>query len=208
MIYLIITTSINNRFGVINDEHRKQRYINSILSVLNIIHNAPYTDIKPIIVENNGPRKTYLDYFNCDVIYTHNNLLSFRHKGQNELLDVQHIIEKYNIQDDDIIIKLTGRYTLLNPSFFDLILNNVDKFDAFIKFFNVCTKQYMHNDCVLGLIAIKSKYIKTFQYKFFKSAECDFTEHVRTNIDNDRIMEVKDLSLECCFGDNLDTLVV
>lgn len=208
MIYLIITTSINNRYGIKNNKHREERYVNSISSALNIISNAPYNIIKPIIVENNGHRITYLDNFNCDVTYTNNNQYLFPHKGQNELLDIQHVINQYNIQDDDLIIKLTGRYTIFDNSFFNLIMNNINNFDAFIKFFNVCTKQYMHNDCALGLIAVKSKYLKQFQYNFIKSAECEFADFIRTHIENDRIMEVKELNLEYCFGDTHELLII
>jgi hypothetical protein len=49
-----------------------------------------------------------------DILYTDNNKKTFPHKGGNELLDIKELTNKYNIQDDDIIIKLTGRYKLLN----------------------------------------------------------------------------------------------
>ena len=74
-------------------------------------------EIKPIIVENCGYRQTYLDNFNCDILYTNNNVHECIHKGYNELLDIKEVIAKYNISDDDIIIKLTGRYRLLNKDF-------------------------------------------------------------------------------------------
>lgn len=68
-------------------EHRKNRYINSIKSSLELISNDK--TIKPIIVENNGHRQTYLDELNCDVVYTNNNDLNVQHKGVNELLDIK-----------------------------------------------------------------------------------------------------------------------
>jgi len=67
-------------------------------------------NIKPIIVENNGLRKTFLDDLNCDICYTNNNFIDYKHKGENELLDIKEVINQYNIKDDNTIIKITGRY--------------------------------------------------------------------------------------------------
>ena len=206
MIYIIITTSINSKVGLQNEIHRQNRYVDSIQNLLNLIKND--VSIKPIIVENNGLRKTYLDDLKCEICYTNNNQSNFIHKGGNELLDIKEVINQYNIQDDDIIIKLTGRYKLLNLNFINLVKSNIDTYDAFVKFFNVCSKQYMFDDCVLGLFAIKCKYVKQFNYQYIKSAECEFAEHVRTNINNDKLMEIKQMDLECCFNDDLRILIV
>ncbi len=204
MIYLIITTSINNKNGNKNLLHRKERYIDSIKNILTLLKND--LSIKSIIVENNGTRPTYLDNLQCDIVYTNNNKLQFSHKGVNELLDIKEVINQYKIKDDDIIIKLTGRYKILDLMFINIVKNNIDIYDAFIKFFNVCTLKYMTNDCVLGLFAIKSKYLKKFKYNCIKSPECEFADFVRQNITN--IMEINNLNLECCFADNLSILNV
>jgi hypothetical protein len=205
MIYIIITTSINNKIGVQDYIHRLNRYITSIKQVLQLIDND--LEIKPIIVENNGFRKTYLDYLKCDVCYTNNNNNNYIHKGQNELLDIKQVINQYKIKDDDIIIKLTGRYKILNSDFINLVKNNND-YEAFVKFFNVCTQKYCFDDCVLGLFAIKCKYLKDFKYKFLKSPECEFADYIRKNINKNKIMEVEKLDLECCFADDLRILIV
>ena len=97
MIYIIITTSINNI-------HRQNRYIESINQLLRLINND--LNIKPIIVENNGARQTYLNNLNCEVYYTNNNNNNYIHKGENELLDIKEVINKYKINDDDTIIKM------------------------------------------------------------------------------------------------------
>jgi hypothetical protein len=202
MIYFIITTSINNKLGIKNDEHRQNKYMDSIQNLLLLIEND--TSIKPIIVENNGLRQTYLDNLKCDIVYTNNNVLNFSHKGENELLDIKDIIKQYNIQEEDTIIKITGRYKLLNLNFINLVKQN--NYDAYVKFFNVCTKTYMHDDCVLGLFAIKCKYLRKFNYTFMKSAECEFAEYIRKNVIN--IIEIQQLDLECCFADDLRILTV
>ena len=64
----------------------------------------------------------------------------------------------------------------------------------------------MLDDCVLGLFAIKCKYLKVFKYNFLKSPECEFADFIRKNID--KLIEVDQLDLECCFADNLRILVV
>ena len=206
MIYIIITTSINNKNGVKNKIHRQTRYIECINNLLQLIKNDP--NIKPIIVENNGLRQTYLDDLKCDIYYTNNNKINYKHKGENELLDIKQVINQYNIKDEDIIIKLTGRYKLLNLNFINFVKNNINHYDAFVKFFNVCTLRFMFDDCVLGLFAMKCKYLKEFKYKFLKSPECEFADYIRKNIDKNKLIEVNQLDLECCFADNLRILVV
>lgn len=204
MIYIIITTSVNNKYGVQNNIHRQNRYIESINKLLEFVDCD--SNIKPIIVENNGQRETYLDNLKCDIYYTNNNNMKWKHKGQNELLDIKDVINHYKIEDDDIIIKLTGRYKLLNSNFINLVKNS--NYDAIVKFFNVCTLEYCFYDCILGLFAIKCKYIKDFKYNFKKSPECEFADYVRKNINKNKLLEVKQLDLECCFADNLEKLIV
>jgi hypothetical protein len=206
MIYLIITASLvdklNNRRNL---QDRESRYINSIT------HTLKYVDrekIKPIIVENNGERDTILNTMSCDVVYTTNNFNHYFHKGVNELKDIQDIIRLYNIQDDDVIIKLTGRYKVLDGAFFKTVINNQSNIDAFVKFFNVCTLRYMYDDCVLGMLAIKAKYLRDFTYEGRRSAECEIASMVRKLIATDRLYEMKDLNLECCFADDLRLLIV
>lgn len=202
MIYIIITSTINNKIGIINELtsiNRNNRYIDCINQLLKLIKDD--NDIKPIIVENGGLRETFLNNFNCDILYTNNNSYNYLHKGFNELLDIKEVINKYNIKDDDIIIKITGRYKLLNKDFIDLVKNNNK--DAYIKFFNVCTKEFMYNDLALGLYAIKCKYLKDFNYNGLinKSPEVEFAEYIREYIDKNNLIEVNNLNLEYIFND-------
>jgi hypothetical protein len=208
MIYLIITTSINNKIGHVNHEHRKQKYISCIETALKFVENRE--NIIPIIVENNSSANvtTYLENFGCDIVYTDNNKLQLPNKGGNEMLDIQQVIKEHNIHDDDIVIKLTGRYKMLSDHFFNLVQDHVEKHEAFIKFFNVATLQYLYDDCVLGLFAIKCKYLKRFQYNFSRSPECEFASFIRNNIEKEKILEIMHMDLECCFADDLRVLVV
>ena len=206
MIYIIITTCIHNKVGVKNSIHRENRYIECIESLLNLIKNN--NKVYPIIVENNGQRETFLDKFNCDIVYTNNNKFNFKNKEGNELLDIKDVINKYKIKDNDTIIKLTGRYKILNLDFINLVINNCNKMEAFIKFFNVCTLRYhpKHDDCVLGLFAIKCKYLKILNIIIRKAQSASFQTMFQKMLI--KILIIKNLNLECCFADNLRKLIV
>ena len=204
MIYLIITTCIENKHGIQNYDSRKTRYIDCIQQTLSLLQKQN-SSIIPIIVENNGLRKTYLDVFDCDILYTNNNQKKNKYKGVNELLDIKEVISHYQIQDNDMIIKLTGRYKLFDLSFVSLIESNPNK-DAFIKFFDVYSQQYKQDDCVLGLFAIKCKYLKEFNYNEKYSSEREFAKYLNENVPS--IMNVPQLSLEYCLGDDLSIVCV
>jgi hypothetical protein len=210
MIYLIITTSINNRYGAQQVNERKERYLYAIKETLKQLPQ----EITPIIVENNGKRETYLDNFyhgigNVTVLYTENNKLPFKSKGVNELLDIKEVIEKCNITDDDIVIKLTGRYRVLSPKFFKDIIENETIYDAFVKFFGSCSLKFEEYDCILGCYAMRAKYIKLYNHYSidnYKSAEIALARYVR--LSGIRLQEVKTLDIECCFAEDLRILNV
>lgn len=212
MIYLIMTTCINDKCRGINYEDRKESYINAITQTLSILPS----EIRPIIVENSGLRETYLDTFGCDVHYTNNNDTIYIHHGVNELLDIKSVIDTYNIQDDDMVIKLTGRYTVLNDTFFKTVINNPDK-DAFVKFFNICTLEFLENDSVLGFFALRCKYLKEFNYasnatfsqRFdysgvpgAKCPEVEFAMFVRKTIQAEKLDSIQYLGLRCFVGNS------
>jgi hypothetical protein len=211
MIYLIITTSINNRFGGQNSDERMERYLYAISETLKVLPH----EIKPIIVENNGKRETYLDNFyhhhrqHVKVFYTENNKQQFKSKGANELVDIKEVIEKYGIEDDDMVIKLTGRYLAISPKFFRDVLENENNFDAFVKFFGTCSLQFEPYDCILGCYAMRAKFIKLFnQYSIdnYKSAEIAFARYARFS--GARLKEIENLDIECCFAEDGRKLIV
>ena len=212
MIYLIITTSIYNKYGPrAEDDRRKEQYMYSIQETLKVLP----LEIKPIIVENNGRRPTYLDNFyhhhseHVKVIYTDNNSKQFKNKGIPEMLDIKEVIERYGIEDEDIIIKLTGRYRAISSSFFKTVLENENKYDAFIKFYNVSRLLFEDFDCVLGCYAMQAKFIKLFNLNMFNnnlSAEITFAKYAR--FCGARIKEIQQLDIECCFAEDNKKLVV
>jgi hypothetical protein len=68
---------------------------------------------------------------------------------------------------------------MLNLNFINLVKNNINT-EAFVK----------------------------FNYDFIKSPECEFADYVRKNINQNKLMEIKQLDLECCFAGDLTILIV
>lgn len=170
-IYWIITTSLIEK----DFEKRKEQYIRGIQSVLTLLEN---TDIKIIIVENNGKRPTFFEMFSseCSIYYTENNKLE-THYGVKELYDVLSCIDHFQIQDDDYVIKMTGRYYLNTSScpFTDEIKKlNSTNYDTIIKYgWWEKPSSVKVEDCILGLICMKAKYIKQIDTSF----KIDHLEH-------------------------------
>jgi hypothetical protein len=210
MIYLIITTSINNKFGSTINTQRIKQYIDAINNTLKHLPEI----IIPLIVENNGKRETFLDNFtHCGkpvhVIYTNNNQVRSKSKGVNEFLDVKEVIEQLGIKFDDIIIKLTGRYRVLSPRFFEEIIENQLSYDAFIKFFGTCSLKYEKYDCILGMYAIRAMFLKLFNpitIDNYDSAEIGFARYAR--FCGAKVKELENIDLECCFSDDGRILIV
>ena len=203
MIYLIITTCINNRFGVQNNNIRKQEYLSAITES---ISHLPI-EINPIIVENSTVSPTYLDNFKHNgeyipVLYTSNNNRNIKNKAAIELIDVKEAIQYFNIKDDDIVIKLTGRYILKSPLFLNEVIKHPEA-SAFVKFFNVDTNIFNSYDSVLGLYAVCASLLRDWSHltmNYYPSPEIAFAYHIRLH--SKHIHEMKFLDLECIFADD------
>jgi hypothetical protein len=149
-----------------------------------------------------------LDTLGIPVHYTKNNEIRGTHKGVNELEDLKSVIEAYTMKDDDMIIKLTGRYHPTDDTFFRTVLENPER-DAFVCFFNVCRLMFMEYDCVLGLFGLRCKLLKEFSYSsdYKESPEVEFARYTKA-LPYDSLLQVKKLGLRCCFADNLRILDV
>ena len=111
MVYIIITTCLHESP---DKDIRKEQYSKGINKIIELC--AEINDIKIVIVENNGKRKTFLDDFGLDVLYTNNNSIKTNNISVKETADVKDCIKYYNICDDELIVKITGRYILLDDS--------------------------------------------------------------------------------------------
>ena len=198
MIYFIITTSVFNNCHI-----RNNQYIKGIAKLKQIIQNLNFENYKIIIVENNGERKTFLNMLNCEVYYTKNNFMKTGNKGLKELQDVLDCIDKYNINDTDFIVKMTGRYILDDNSEFMNIIKNIHNtnYDCVIKYgFYFKPVNYKMNDCITGLIGMTCSYVK--QIKKVKENECiEWNWAKVTNlIDDNKIYLVNNLGISICPG--------
>jgi L-rhamnose mutarotase len=192
MIYFIITTSIFNDCTI-----RKGQYIIGISKLNHIIKKLNIQNYKIIIVENNGLRYTYLNNLGYEINYTNNNSLK-KDKGYKELQDILDCIDKYNINDNDFIVKMTGRYILNDDSEFMKIVKNIHNinYDCVIKYGSYNKPvNYKMDDCITGLIGMTCYYIK--QIEKDNENECIERKWARvTNlIDNKKIHLVNNLGI-------------
>lgn len=150
-------------------EERKREYCRGITTILKMREE----DEKVIIVENNGLDVSYLDDFKDEdkgvyIHYTKNQFLKDScNKGRKEMLDIKSCMNQFQIQENDIIIKFTGRYILLNDSFPVYVRKNRNRYDAFFRRGSAWKAEELpekrsSGDCVTGLIALRAKVFMTF----------------------------------------------
>jgi hypothetical protein len=209
MIYLIFTASLQNRYGS-QSLQREKEYHTAIGQTLK---HLP-TIIQPIIVENNGHHSTSLEQFTHDgrpvpVVYTQHNDQHFLSKGITERMDLLAVIEKHGIQPDDMIIKLTGRYSATTPFFFEEVLKEESNYDALVKFYGSCSLKFERFDCILGMYAIRCKFLvwwNPYLIEQHPSAEVAFARYIRFGVG--RFKEMERLDLHCVFAEDGRTLDV
>jgi hypothetical protein len=192
----IFTTSI------ISPE-REQLYLERITKTIQQLQHLPFVFY---ILENNGIRETELNSIqNVTLLYTNTNKIDAfsDRKGIKEFSDIMFLSEKYMFDDNDLIIKFTGLYTLNDTSFLDLVYSLESNYDAFIKWFNICTNKYLYDDCILGLFALRYKYLKEFNYMEMlshPSMEHVFARYIRETVISDRIKDITHLGM-CYRGE-------
>lgn len=169
MIYFLVTCSLIDKHPIewiikIPEEYRIKEYVVGIETILNISRHIP--DSKVILIENNGKRETFLDlYKGCELFYTNNNMIQTKNKGLKELKDINDCITHYGIKDTDFIVKLSGRYRIMDYSpFIDRILYLTDNIDCVLRYgsFNRPSNTRV-KDCITGLIGMRCKYVKLIE---------------------------------------------
>lgn len=198
MIYIIVTTSLlQTDFNL-----RELQYTIGISKLLEYIDTS--LNIKVVIVENNGLRSTFLNNFPCDILYTENNKIPTINKGIKELKDIFDCIDYFKINDDDFIVKITGRYILEHNSKFIELINNYSSYntDCIIRF--GCYSRELENrkeSCVTGLIGMKCKYVKQIKMPTEES-ECVEWNWAKVAASLDNIIELDTLGIHICPGGN------
>ena len=200
MLYFIVTTSIFNDCLI-----RKSQYINGINKLKKLIKDLNIENYKIIIVENNGTRVTFLNMLDCEVYYTKNNFLQTGNKGIKELQDILDCIDKYNINDTDFIVKMTGRYILNDNSEFMNIIKNIHNvnYHCVIKYGPYYKPvKYKMDDCITGLIGMSCYYVKLIEPP--NEDECvEWKWGKVTRLINDKnIYVVNNLDINICPNSN------
>jgi hypothetical protein len=163
-VYFIVTTCLLQE----NFEIRKKEYIDSINTLIQEVSKYNNLETFIYIVENNGTRYTFLNDFslnnkNVKVIYTNHNQIATPNKGLKELLDFFFILQECKeIGDQDIVVKLTGRYRFGEDStFLNILYNYYNDYDAFIRsgaFMYPSQKKDERDqyDCLTGVFGVRA----------------------------------------------------
>jgi hypothetical protein len=167
----------------------------------------------PIIVENNGERPTYLDHFEhagkpVRVVYTNNNELTYQHKATLEMIDIKETIRRCNIQESDMIIKITGRYRMISSDFFKMVEKEEPNYNAFVKFYNVHDKVWDDQDSVLGCFAMRAIYFQLYPHRLMdavSSGEKAFARYINRTM---RVKKINQLDVECEFANTNERFIV
>ncbi|MGY4537518.1 hypothetical protein ACVW0P_001937 [Mucilaginibacter sp. UYNi724] len=122
MVHVIITTAnITEAY-----ENRKQQYLRSIDACLQYAHLFDsYT-----ILECVSAKESYLDNYNTFYSKETNN---HPNKGLNETNHLRAFLMQADLPGDTAIIKLSGRYIIEEPYFFEKVLALQNKFDSMFK---------------------------------------------------------------------------
>lgn len=122
-VRIVLTAALAGNFF----EQRKQQYEKSF----SVLKKLGYTDFYVIeALRRTGP--TFLEEHCNNVFYATVNNSHLRNNGINEALTLLEGCQYFDFHPDDIIVKLTGRYYLVNDFLIKTVENNQDA-DAIIK---------------------------------------------------------------------------
>jgi hypothetical protein len=178
-IYFIVTTCLLQQ----NFEIRKKEYTDSINTLIQEVSKYNHLETFIYIVENNGARHTFLNDFvsnhnhvKLKVIYTNHNQIPTPNKGLKELLDYFFILQECKeIRDQDIVVKLTGRYRFGEDStFLNILYNHYNDYDAFIRTGAFMYPSQRKNerdqyDCLTGLFGIRAYIMRNHLEKYIQN---------------------------------------
>jgi hypothetical protein len=199
-IHFIFTASIGGSKTTPLDSHEEERYVECIRDTIDKLSEFP---VDFYVVENNGKRPTLLDTIErANILYTDTNQNDWL-TGNKEFFDIQTVCRTYGFEDEDIVVKLTGRYLIADSSLIEKILDYKDLADVFMKFYDAsCDRlkrdKWKYNDCVLGLYGIRYSVLKEFKLELLNqplSPEIIFASYIRQTVEPQRIMEIKMLDI-------------
>jgi len=138
-------------------EPRKERNIEYTLC----LHRIFSFDLPTYAVlsewEGSGPFLSLASRFSR-LVTLKKGLLDGLNKSQKEFVSIKNLLDTMDLDDDEFIIKISGRYLLLNDSFVNLVKSaeNASNINAIVRLCDNDTQQYTF------LYAMRFKYFKEF----------------------------------------------
>jgi len=154
---------------------RKKDYIRALKKIEELGY-------QPYIIEACANRPSFLDKYSNNVFYAKTNNPKLKNKGVNEVKSMIAGFNHFKFHDDDMIIKLTGRYKLADSFFVKLVEYNIDA-DAIARYW------VQEGSIFTGCFAMKYKHFKNIFQKL------DLKK-----------MEKKRINVESIFGNYLENL--
>jgi hypothetical protein len=146
-------------------ENRKQDYIESYESLIKFI------DPKNIfLLECFSSKEHFLENYSKNIYYSNTHNTTFKNKGVLEILCMKKFLQNNTFDDEELLLKITGRYKLLNSNLFNII-NEHPTYDFYGK--------KIEKQIFCGCYIIKTKIL----YQFLSEADLDHLETTMTNIE-------------------------
>jgi len=183
-------------------EERLADYKRGIPSVL----SQAKEDERVFITENTGNTETFLDTYGVYVHYTNTQQTMFHeNQGKKEFTDVISCLNTQNIDDETMVIKVTGRYIVKSNFFPNLVRENLDKdvvYSPTNAFKNVPPHPFP--DCILGMIAMKAKHWRALPLGLIQNkstpTEWFVAKYITDNIPPEKRKETNHLDLDVKIG--------
>jgi hypothetical protein len=145
-------------------EERKNEYQESIDFIKNHSLNGNSTIIETVLFE-----KSFLEEFDLEIFYSKTHNETIKNKGVKEIMALNSYFYNNKIDDNEMIIKMTGRYRFLSEKFIKEIQK--DDFDAYY------TTE--GNQVFFGCFALRKKYL----IEFINSIDLDEMEKNMINVE-------------------------
>jgi hypothetical protein len=182
-------------------EEREKDYKQGIPSVFRYAH----PNERICITENTGITNSFLDEYGVYVHYTNTQHTMFdTNQGKKEFTDVLDCINSQNLDDEDMVIKITGRYILNSNMFPELVRQHLDKdvvYSPENAFKNM--EPVSFPNCILGMIAMKSKHWRRLPLDEIKPripSEWTVAKYIVDNIPPEKRKETNTLDLFVKIG--------
>ncbi len=194
-VHVIMTSALID----VDYERRKKEYSRGISTIQSY-------GFEPWIIEATPITSSFLDEITHQVLYPQTNNPSLRNKGVNETLSIRASRPYLPFGDEDIIIKITGRYWLYDRELIDIIQATSDDYDAYVCF----GKHFLLPDQIFtGGYALRWKYLKQIILEMdlekaeieFISIEQLFAEFIRAHHLRTKIVDPLNIEARIFFND-------